>query len=107
MRTLPPYWDAYRGGLYDPSIAVKTGVTPDEIAAVTQAITSYPAGFHIHPKVKKLLEQRSEMGRRKARHRFRYGRSAGVRFAAAPGDAGTASADRIPSAAPSISDTPP
>jgi 2-oxoglutarate dehydrogenase E1 component len=65
MRTLPPYWDAYRGGLYDPSIAVNTGVTPEEVAAVTEAITSYPSGFHIHPKVKKLLEQRSEMGRGK------------------------------------------
>lgn len=65
MRTLPSYWDGYRGGLTDPSLAVETGVSAGELAEVTKAITRYPAGFNIHPKVKKLLEQRSEMGRGK------------------------------------------
>jgi 2-oxoglutarate dehydrogenase E1 component len=32
------------------------------LAELTQKLTTYPAGFHIHPKVKKLLEQRAEMG---------------------------------------------
>jgi len=29
---------------------------------LTKRLTAYPEGFHIHPKVKKLLEQRQEMG---------------------------------------------
>jgi len=29
---------------------------------LSERLTTYPAGFHIHPKVKKLLEQRTEMG---------------------------------------------
>jgi 2-oxoglutarate dehydrogenase E1 component len=29
---------------------------------LTERLTTYPEGFHIHPKVKKLLEQRAEMG---------------------------------------------
>ena len=35
---------------------------PEEIAELTSKLTTYPAGFHIHLKVKKLLEQRAEMG---------------------------------------------
>jgi 2-oxoglutarate dehydrogenase E1 component len=32
------------------------------LIALTERLTTYPDGFHIHPKVKKLLEQRAEMG---------------------------------------------
>jgi 2-oxoglutarate dehydrogenase E1 component len=62
MRQLPPYWNAYHGGRYKPSLEVDTAVSADELAAVSSTLTSYPNGFHIHPKVKKLLEQRAEMG---------------------------------------------
>jgi 2-oxoglutarate dehydrogenase E1 component len=62
MRQLPPYWNAYHGGRYKPSLEVDTAVSADELAAVSGTLTSYPNGFHIHPKVKKLLEQRAEMG---------------------------------------------
>jgi 2-oxoglutarate dehydrogenase E1 component len=62
MRTLPPYWDAYCGGRYNPSCEVDTGVSVDELGAITDVLSSYPGGFHIHPKVQKLLEQRAEMG---------------------------------------------
>ncbi|MGA8074925.1 MAG: thiamine pyrophosphate-dependent enzyme, partial [Candidatus Acidiferrales bacterium] len=62
MRELPPYWNAYQGGRYKPALEVETAVDANELAAVTDALTSYPSGFHIHPKVKKLLEQRAEMG---------------------------------------------
>src|SRR5271155_809017 len=62
MRQLPPYWNAYHGGRYKASLEVETAVGADELAAVSGTLTSYPNGFHIHPKVKKLLEQRAEMG---------------------------------------------
>jgi 2-oxoglutarate dehydrogenase E1 component len=62
MRDLPRYWDNYKGGRYKSLYDVETAVAPEEIASLTQRLTSYPADFHIHPKVKKLLEQRAEMG---------------------------------------------
>ena len=62
MRQLPPYWNAYQGGRYKTSFEVETAVPANELALVTGVLTSYPDGFHIHPKVKKLLEQRAEMG---------------------------------------------
>jgi 2-oxoglutarate dehydrogenase E1 component len=65
MRKLPPYWDPYCGGRYDASLEVDTGVSQQELAAVGEALTRYPDGFHIHPKVKKLLEQRLEMAQGK------------------------------------------
>jgi 2-oxoglutarate dehydrogenase E1 component len=65
MRKLPPYWDAYRGGRYNAAMEVDTGVAQPELAAIGEALTRYPEGFHIHPKVKKLLEQRLEMAQGK------------------------------------------
>jgi len=65
MRKMPAYWDAYRGGRYNASFEVDTGVPAAELTATGEALASYPNGFHIHPKVKKLLEQRLEMARGK------------------------------------------
>src|SRR5580700_8049896 len=62
MRELPNYWDDYYGGLYKPEYEVETGLPSEELAELSTRLTTYPAGFHIHPKVKKLLEQRAEMG---------------------------------------------
>ena len=62
MRELPRYWDKYFGGLYRPEFEVETGLSTDELSELTGRLTTYPEGFHIHPKVKKLLEQRAEMG---------------------------------------------
>ncbi|HWZ82354.1 MAG TPA: 2-oxoglutarate dehydrogenase E1 component, partial [Terriglobales bacterium] len=62
LRELPKYWDDYFGGRYKPEYDVPTGVTPEELNELTKRLTAYPDGFHIHPKVKKLLEQRAEMG---------------------------------------------
>jgi len=62
MRELPPYWNNYYGGLYKPEFEVETGLAPEEISELTARLTTYPEDFHIHPKVKKLLEQRAEMG---------------------------------------------
>ena len=62
MRDLPSYWDDYFGGRYKPDYEQPTGVAREELAELTERLTTYPEGFHIHPKVKKLLEQRQEMG---------------------------------------------
>ncbi|MDQ1389615.1 MAG: 2-oxoglutarate dehydrogenase component [Acidobacteriaceae bacterium] len=62
MRDLPKYWDQYYGGLHKPEYEVETGLSVEELAELTSQVAAYPEGFHIHPKVKKLLEQRAEMG---------------------------------------------
>jgi 2-oxoglutarate dehydrogenase E1 component len=62
MRELPKYWNNYYGGIYRPEYEVETGLSSDELSELTARLTTYPEGFHIHPKVKKLLEQRAEMG---------------------------------------------
>ena len=62
LRRLPAYWSPYKRGRYDSAYEVDTGVSAEELAKITDLLTSYPPDFAIHPKVKKLLEQRSEMG---------------------------------------------
>ena len=62
MRDLPKYWDDYFGGRYKPDYEQPTGIARRELVELTARLTTYPEGFHIHPKVKKLLEQRAEMG---------------------------------------------
>jgi 2-oxoglutarate dehydrogenase E1 component len=62
MRDLPGYWDTYFGGRHKAEFEKETGVSSQELTELTAKLTSYPTGFHIHPKVKKLLEQRAEMG---------------------------------------------
>ena len=62
MRDLPNYWDEYFGGRYKAAYEQPTGIPRQELEELTERLTTYPEGFHIHPKVKKLLEQRQEMG---------------------------------------------
>src|SRR5579872_1711729 len=62
LRELPKYWNGYFGGLHRDEYEVETGLSPEDISELTTRLTTYPDGFHIHPKVKKLLEQRAEMG---------------------------------------------
>ncbi len=62
LRELPNYWNNYIGGRYKPEYEVNTGLSAEELTEITSKLTTYPADFHIHPKVKKLLEQRAEMG---------------------------------------------
>ena len=66
MRRLPRYWGAFQGGRYEASFEVPTAVAEGVLTPVGEALVSYPQGFHVHAKVKKLLEQRLEMaqGRR-------------------------------------------
>ncbi len=63
LSQLPKYWSRYKGGPYVPGREPRTHLSAEEIAALTEKLTAYPDGFHIHPKIKKLLEQRAEMGR--------------------------------------------
>jgi len=63
MRNLPGYWSPFFGGRYKPEYEVATPVAAEELRAVGELLTRAPAGFHVHPKVKKLLEQRLEMSR--------------------------------------------
>jgi 2-oxoglutarate dehydrogenase E1 component len=65
MRRLPLYWKGYVGGRHESSLEVDTGVAQQDLTEVGTALTSYPAGFHIHPKVEKLLQQRGEMSQGK------------------------------------------
>src|SRR6266480_4847208 len=62
FRDLPKYWDHYKGGRYKPDYEVETAVPAEQLREITERLTTYPKDFHIHPKVKKLLEQRAEMG---------------------------------------------
>ncbi len=62
LRKLPAYWDKYFGGRYNPSYEVPTGVAEETLHQLTARLTTYPEGFAIHPKIKKLLEQREKMG---------------------------------------------
>ncbi|MFI5106406.1 MAG: thiamine pyrophosphate-dependent enzyme, partial [Terriglobales bacterium] len=62
LRKLPEYWDKYFGGRYRNDFEVPTAVSEDTLRQITARLTTYPEGFAIHPKVKKLLEQREKMG---------------------------------------------
>jgi 2-oxoglutarate dehydrogenase E1 component len=63
LRELPGYWAAYRGGRWDDSLAVSTGVAPARLGELGAKLAQAPAGFHVHPKVEKLLEERAKMAR--------------------------------------------
>src|SRR5882724_11108376 len=62
LRHLPSYWDPYIHGKYDPKYEVDTGLTRERLAELTDGLVRVPDGFHVHPKLAKLLEQRAEMG---------------------------------------------
>jgi 2-oxoglutarate dehydrogenase E1 component len=79
MRDLPKYWDNYKGRRYKPQYEVETAVPSGELKALTEGLTSYPADFHIHPKVAKLLEQRAEMG--SGKRAVDYGMAEALAFA--------------------------
>ena len=62
LRKLPDYWSPYKGGKYNPAYEVDTGLTHEKLAELTDGLVRVPSGFHLHPKIAKLLEQRREMG---------------------------------------------
>ncbi len=71
LRKLPDYWAPYNYGRYNPAFEVDTGLSREKIAEVTAGLVRTPAGFNVHPKIVKLLEQRAEMGQGK--RPFDYG----------------------------------
>jgi 2-oxoglutarate dehydrogenase E1 component len=80
LAQLPSYWDPYHGGEPNPEDAhVVTGLPAETIRELSVQLTTCPETFHIHPKVKKLLEQRLEMG--EGARSFDYGMAEQVAFA--------------------------
>jgi 2-oxoglutarate dehydrogenase E1 component len=79
LRELPGYWDNYKGGRFKAEYELETGISNEELAELTGKLTSYPDGFHVHPKVKKLLEQRADMGHGK--RTVDYGMAEALAFA--------------------------
>ena len=62
LRKLPEYWAPYSHGRYKPEYETDTGLSRERLAEITDGLTRAPNGFHVHPKIAKLLEQRAEMG---------------------------------------------
>ncbi len=72
LSKLPEYWDNYRGGeLSEADENISTGISAERVLELSRLSNSYPAGFHIHPKVQKLYEQRIEMA--EGKRLFDYG----------------------------------
>jgi 2-oxoglutarate dehydrogenase E1 component len=63
LHELPDYWAPYKRGCYEADFEADTGVDADALGQVAAGLTHYPVNFGIHPKVKRLFEQRLEMGR--------------------------------------------
>jgi 2-oxoglutarate dehydrogenase E1 component len=61
LRELPAYWDAYTGGAYDAAFEVDTRVAAEELRQIGEALARPPEGFNVHPKIKRLIEQRLQM----------------------------------------------
>jgi 2-oxoglutarate dehydrogenase E1 component len=59
LSTLPDYWAPYKGGCIEDQ--VNTGLAAERVAELARMTTVVPDGFNVHPKVKKLFEQRLEM----------------------------------------------
>jgi 2-oxoglutarate dehydrogenase E1 component len=72
LSKLPDYWNAYCGGeLSDADQKISTGISAERVLELSRLSNGYPAGFHIHPKVQKLYEQRVEMA--EGKRLFDYG----------------------------------
>jgi 2-oxoglutarate dehydrogenase E1 component len=78
LAQLPEYWSAYKGGPHKAEYEVETGLDRETVATLSQGLSSYPESFHVHPKIKKLLEQRAEMGR--GERPFDYGMAEALAF---------------------------
>jgi 2-oxoglutarate dehydrogenase E1 component len=55
------YWNRYRGGCYRPEYDVDTAVAANRLQSLGERLTRVPSDFHLHPKMRRLLQQRSEM----------------------------------------------
>jgi len=57
------YWGDYYGGWRQADDDPETGVGEATLGEIGAILSSAPEGFHVHPKIVKLLEQRAEMAR--------------------------------------------
>ena len=72
LSKLPEYWSSYRGGeLTEADRQIVTGISAERVLELSRLSNGVPAGFHIHPKVQKLYEQRIEMA--EGKRPFDYG----------------------------------
>jgi 2-oxoglutarate dehydrogenase E1 component len=72
LSKLPEYWNNYHGGeLSEADAQLSTAISPERVLELSRLSNGYPAGFHIHPKVQKLYEQRVEMA--EGKRFFDYG----------------------------------
>jgi 2-oxoglutarate dehydrogenase E1 component len=72
LSKLPDYWSSYHGGeLTEADKQITTGLSAERVLELSRLSNSYPSGFHIHPKVQKLYEQRIEMA--EGKRLFDYG----------------------------------
>ncbi len=84
LATLPAYWNPFNGGCYDASYEIESSaVSAETLGQIAQKLTQAPEGFHVHPKIQKLLEQRAQMGIGQAPARLWHGRGLGFRLPAA------------------------
>jgi 2-oxoglutarate dehydrogenase E1 component len=80
LSQLPDYWSNYVGGdLPQADAELKTGIDAALVKTLTAGLTAYPEGFHIHPKVKKLYNERVEMA--EGKRPFDYGMAELLAFA--------------------------
>ncbi len=61
LRELPGYWTGFHGGLWGTGVEVDTDLAAADVSRLGQEVTATPDGFHLHPKVEKLLEERRRM----------------------------------------------
>ncbi len=79
LHELPAYWSHFRGGRWEPSLEVPTAVPEERLVFLAERLASVPEGFAIHPKLKKLLAERLEMGQ--GTRAFDYGSAEAMAFA--------------------------
>ena len=78
LAQLPAYWSRYKGGCHDASYEVDTGVPRATLQEIASVLTSWPEGFNIHAKVRRLLQQRAEMA--EGRRPLDYGMAEALAF---------------------------
>jgi 2-oxoglutarate dehydrogenase E1 component len=78
LAQLPAYWSGFHGGCQQARDDVDTGVPPEQLGEIGRGLTTWPEGFHVHPKIAKLLEQRAEMAA--GRRRLDYGMAEALAF---------------------------
>jgi 2-oxoglutarate dehydrogenase E1 component len=54
------FWNRFRGGPENATAEVPTAVPRERLAELLGALTRVPDGFHLHPKLQKILEQRAD-----------------------------------------------